>query len=296
MWRSLLPSRQGLVDHLWGGLLLTGLLAIAGVVVGTVWGALSGGRMALRPFVLELLYFVGVIAIAVSFGLLAIRWLEDRKTKRAAAVPALLIQSPTSSPTLPEVHISLGSYWNPTLSSDADPSWPPLPAAGVLNDFQTAETVEALRAKLKARMMMPAQNELPIRELPNGIFGYVAVELITSRTFRFISGQRINDEDWLVVRDSLLLHRSLPPAGIIKQPQVEIIKSEQGDVYLVAFVPEEAFISLLKPDRIDRVTTVLRLSPRPEGDHLMAIPRERLCSWRTRKLENWDAIVDTTIR
>jgi hypothetical protein len=83
MFRSLLPSRQGIIDNLWGGLIVAGVLAIIGAIVGTAWGLISGGRMVMQPILLEVLYFVGVLAIAVGLCLLAIRWLEKRTNPRA---------------------------------------------------------------------------------------------------------------------------------------------------------------------------------------------------------------------
>jgi hypothetical protein len=87
-WRSFLPSRQGIIDHLWGGLILAGVLAIIAAVGGTAWGLISGGRMVMRPIFLEVLYFIGVLAIAVGVCLFAIRWLEKRAGARRSIEPA----------------------------------------------------------------------------------------------------------------------------------------------------------------------------------------------------------------
>ena len=191
----------------------------------------------------------------------------------------------------------------PTFTILPPKPWPPPPEDGILHDFITEETLEKLRTTTGVSLIAPVQNQLTLRELPGGIYGYsdlgeIHVPLSSLAGFFYPVGMvpPVRDEDWLLVQDSLTLRRR-QVLGLLRG-DIEVHKATSGCVYVVAFVPSEAFLLLTRPNLpVDtKVPTILRLTPRTTGDHLIAIPRERLCSWRPRSLENGEWIVDATLR
>ena len=247
------------------------LLALAGVSAVSRFGPLA----------------VAPSLVSLVLPLLLLYWLEKRDHVAAPRLGSSNLpssnqgkQPPSEAPQYPS-----GITVSPV-------PWPPMPADGVLPAICTADALDELRAQLGVSAMAPAQNELTIQELPIGVFGYTRVNRFSLYEGTFVlTGAYREGASFPVIDNAIPLHCSSSSDG-----DIEIHKSSDGRVYVVAFVSDETFISLTKLGRVERVRTVLRLRSRPEANHLIAIPRERLCWWRNRMLEDGARIADAEIR
>jgi hypothetical protein len=152
-----------------------------------------------------------------------------------------------------------------------------------LPEFRIADSIKDLRENTQVRQLTSEENQLTLRELPNGVFGFIEAYKLDYPSWRIIKKAFI-DDNFILKKCLLLVQR--PTFGNF----VEIHKSGNGNIYLVGFVTEEDRITLQNPLRSQSTKIVISISKHEKRNIVVAIPRERLEWWRQRELGDGQCI------
>ena len=175
-------------------------------------------------------------------------------------------------------------------STDKTPNYP---IPGFIHRDQlpkclTAESLYAIRESTNVRELRSSENQMFLRELPDGIFGYIEAYMINTPRICLIS-ESLLEENFSLNKNLCLLQE--PISGGF----AEIHKAENGQVYLVGFVTEEDRIALQNPVRSESIKIVVSLKQHEKRSQIIAIPRERLEWWRCRQLGDGECIGDARV-
>lgn len=157
-----------------------------------------------------------------------------------------------------------------------------------LSGFQTADSIEILRQSSGVRSLTEQENQLPLWELPDGVFGYVEAYKFNTPEMRILD--RSDIERNFALNKYLQLCQSPVFNGY-----AEIHKSKNNNISLICFVTEEDRILLQNPSRTESVKLTVSLTKTQKRNRVIAIPRERLEYWRQRMLGDGECVGDARI-
>ncbi len=173
---------------------------------------------------------------------------------------------------------ALIANWDSLISSKTSASPPPeaTPTVGsvatstALPSFVTCDSVDTLRNMNKVRPIKPLEEDKPIKQLANGVYGFTV--------------------PWSLKSDGLSLGGRKGGTAI-----VEVHKSSQGTIFALAYVSETDLIALLDPTRKEPIATTIFFQPYKGYDQLIGIPLERIRKCDHRDISGAGAIADVTI-
>lgn len=196
------------------------------------------------------------------------------------------------SKTKPE---KIFSQKQPTSSATSDIPFPGNIPKEHLLKIQTADSIEMLRQNTGVRPLIREENQLTLRELPDGVFGYIEAFIFNTPQMRVII--RSNIEIMFDLNKGLHLCQNPMSNGYAEMSNgyAEIHKSQNGNIYLICFVTEEDRILLQNPSRFESVKLTVSLTKTQKRNRVIAIPRERLEYWRQRRLSDGEYVGDARI-
>jgi len=131
-------------------------------------------------------------------------------------------------------------------------------------------SLETLRERSGLRPMLREENDLPLGELPNGIYGFTTAWSIEP----YASGDASRSD-----YDAVPLATETGGTAV-----VELHKRSDGQTALVGYVTPDELVALRNPSRRSRLDVVLRLAP--DGSRTaVSIPLALLGRARNRQIE-----------
>jgi hypothetical protein len=133
-----------------------------------------------------------------------------------------------------------------------------------------AESVQDLRRLNGVRALRPLENDLSLRELPPGVYGFTVPWIINSDPTGIVGGTGIN---------RITLEESSGGTSVM-----EIHKRGDDQVYVVGYVSETDLIRLQDPSRATNADVALFFAPFREFSIPVAIPVSRIQKSRNRSV------------
>jgi len=146
--------------------------------------------------------------------------------------------------------------------------------------FITAISLKELRLKLDTRKLEPLEEGLNLSKL-RGVFGYTVPWLLNSDPTGVVGGTGSS---------RLSLRNSRGGTAVM-----EVHKSKDGAVYVIAFISEQVRIKLVELTRKASFQTTVFFFPYNENNKAIAIPVNRIKKWEERSPREIGYIADVDL-
>ena len=137
--------------------------------------------------------------------------------------------------------------------------------------FLTSDSQESLRGITGVRELQPLENDLDIKRLPNGVYGFTVPWIINTNSTGVVGGTGF---------DRISLQKSGGGTAVM-----EIHKAEAGDIYVVGYVSESDLMRLIDPSRRTELEVMLFFEAFREFARPVAIPASRIQRSTNRSVE-----------